>query len=384
MTVSGSAEPSGSGAAWAGEGVNWDAYTHEELYRMVWEGADVADVSGIAEEWRRHSATLADHAVHLRDQQAALREDWEGDAAELAATQLGSLADRVDDISARAATNQQAAQEASEALALVRAMLPPPPGAAPAATAETAAPVREPRQAAPTTADFTSMDFGELGMDYASAFRSMDFTQFAPTAPSSTSGTGGFYFWFGAPPTSPTTSSFGSVANGGSSMYFTDFVANQSKAQAVYAMQVYESSLNRGGQLVAGPGATDARTYGLDRAPSGATTGGWQPAAGGQPGGVPWDRLVGRGQQPLAPGPGVSGRLPAGMSAPLGGMPAAEAAAARTAGHGGMVPPVGARGAGAEDERHENRMPVIDRGLFSVEGQISVPVIGVTPSGAGQ
>ncbi|WP_179118270.1 WXG100 family type VII secretion target [Saccharothrix sp. ALI-22-I] len=81
-------------------GVNWDAYTHEELHDMLWREADVADVGTVAEEWRRHSAELAGQATELRDQQAALRAGWEGDAAELAGAGLGELADRLDTISA--------------------------------------------------------------------------------------------------------------------------------------------------------------------------------------------------------------------------------------------------------------------------------------------
>ncbi|MFC7614516.1 hypothetical protein ACFQV2_14275 [Actinokineospora soli] len=111
------------------DGVNWDAYTHEELHRMLWDQADVNEVAAIADEWRRHSAELADQAARLRDQQTALQEHWQGESAELAATRLGELAERVDGISARAAANERAAREAGEALALARATLPPPPGA---------------------------------------------------------------------------------------------------------------------------------------------------------------------------------------------------------------------------------------------------------------
>jgi hypothetical protein len=68
----------------------------------------------------------------------------------------------------------------------------------------------------------------------------------------------------------------------------------------------------------------------------------------------------------LAGGPGV----PAGQFA-------AESAAARAAGHGGVAPPVGGQ-RGADDERHENQMPTINHGLFTVEVPVSPAVIGET------
>ncbi|GAA4298408.1 hypothetical protein GCM10023148_57600 [Actinokineospora soli] len=48
---------------------------------------------------------------------------------------------------------------------------------------------------------------------------------------------------------------------------------------------------------------------------------------------------------------------------------------------GGMSPPVGQRGGGTEDEEHENRMPVLDHGLFAVDAPISAPVIGACAPG---
>jgi hypothetical protein len=56
----------------------------------------------------------------------------------------------------------------------------------------------------------------------------------------------------------------------------------------------------------------------------------------------------------------------------------AEAAAARAAGPGGMVPPVAQRGANADDEKHENQLPTLDHGLFNVEEPTMAPVIGLS------
>src|SRR5690606_15193345 len=79
-------------------GVNWDAYSHEELYQMLWQDADVADVSTIAAEWAQHRAALVNHAEVLREQKAALLESWQGSGAEEAARRLDVLAQRVEKI----------------------------------------------------------------------------------------------------------------------------------------------------------------------------------------------------------------------------------------------------------------------------------------------
>ena len=52
--------------------INWEAYSHEELHRMLWQDADVADVSTVASEWTRHRAALDTHAEVLREQRTAL------------------------------------------------------------------------------------------------------------------------------------------------------------------------------------------------------------------------------------------------------------------------------------------------------------------------
>src|SRR5690242_16826088 len=41
---------------------NWNAYTHQQLYDMLWQGADVGDVGTVAAEWGRHSSALTEHA----------------------------------------------------------------------------------------------------------------------------------------------------------------------------------------------------------------------------------------------------------------------------------------------------------------------------------
>lgn len=354
-------------------GTNWEAYTHEELHGMLWQEADVADVGAVAEEWRKHSAALADHAAALREQQAALASGWEGEAADLAVTRLGDLAGHVDDIGAHAAAAYKAAQEAADALARARTMMPPPPAAAPAADPATwFSPGMATVPTLPTLPTVPTVPTTQAAPAGGSYFW---FGAPPPANLPATTSSPTFYMTFGAPPTTNTASAFDAMATGGSSMYFNTYGADQAKQQAVYTMRVYESSLHDGNGLTA---TYAARSYGTGTAapaPGQSATGriaGEVP----RPGGVPWHRLV--GDSPLRPGPAVGAGTPGGGMPLPQTTPTPEPAAVRGAGHGGMVPPVAGRGnAGDDDEQHENRMPTIDQGLFVVDTRTSAPVIGV-------
>jgi hypothetical protein len=465
---------------------NWAAYSHEDLHRMLWQDADVAEVGAVADEWGRQHVALADHAAALRDQQGVLHATWDGEAGERAAVRLGELADRVDGISTQAGAAQRAAQDAGEALARARAMMPPPPAALPWTATPTgmtglggvagvgepigvggaaeptgtsgqdwsaassappappgwgagssaaampdysAASFAQPTMAdspppipdwsaassgpsadlgfpSPTAPDWSAASSGPSAMsDYSAASfappATMDFSppamadwsgsfaqpamadfslpsapdwsasSFAPPAVPSGSG---FYFTFGAQPATGTA--VNSVGAGGASMFADNFAAEQAKAQAVYTMRVYESSLPDGGDFVS---THAAHSFGTgSAAPAPGPSGGGQ-FAGPQPGGVPWERLVGG---PLRPGVAVG----AGVSAPGGAVPAVsglvrEPSAGRTAAQNGMVPPMNPRADRDDEGDHTNRMPVIDQGLFTVETWTSGPVIGGLTAG---
>lgn len=344
-------------------GMNWEAYSHDELYQMLWRDADVADVSTVAAEWAQHRAALNTHAEVLREQAVALQDSWHGPAAEEAANRLDALAARMEKISELAGAGQQAAQEAADALASARAMMPPPPSANPAAP------------------------FAELPA--VPALPAMPANPFAPPAPN-----------MFAPPPVPAAPSmdtaFGAVGSGGFSFYFGAATADQQKAQAVHAMQTYESRLMGGSRMIdearsAIPAATSAAHAAAGPAPG-------SPAAAG----VAWDRLVGPGPSSgVSTGVGMGvGAAPAiggtpGPGNPLGaggrmgalpGMPggpllpsphlAAEAAAARAGGPGGMVPPVGGQRGDSDNERHENLLPRLGHRLFDVDVHTSGSVIG--------
>lgn len=320
-----------AGAVPPEDGVNWEAYSHDELYQMLWQDADVADVSTVAREWAEHRTALTTHAEVLREQSAALRDSWQGAGAEEAAGRLEALAGRVEKISEFALAGEQATQEAADALAMARAMMPPPPGKSPA-----------PLAGVP--------EFGA-----------------APAAPTGS--------------TAPMSAAFGAVASGGASFYVGGDMTDQQKAQAVRAMQTYESSLADGSQRLGQargsiPAAATTQVAGAQAAPAPGNVGvGWQRLVGsGYGGGLGGGGLGGGQGAPTGPGvrfgvlPGVAGSgVPAGQLAE---------AAARAAGHGGMAPPVGGqRGVGAEEQRHENQLPTIDHGLFKVDTPTAVAVI---------
>lgn len=389
-------------------GVNWEAYSHDELYQMLWQDADVADVSTVATEWAKHHVALTTHAEVLREQCAALRDSWEGPGAEEAAKRLEALAARVEKVGELAQAGGQAAQEAADALAMARAMMPPPPGnpaapmtnpafttpafSSPVTTAFSlpVAPAATPAFSLPAAPAFTTPTFSLPAVPEAPASSSMSSLQ--SYMASMQSYLSSMQQSFASP--LPTTSTdmgtaFSAVSAGSASFYAGSAMEDQQKAQAVRTMQTYESSLTSSSQML---GTAREAVPAAAPLPAAATSPAQSVAAG-----VPWQRLVGSapvggglrtgaGVGMVAGGPGVAAIL--GPGARVGGMPLltgtglqaaqlAEAAAARASGTG-MVPPVGQRGVSADDEQHENQLPTLDHGLFDVEVPTAAPVIGLT------
>lgn len=341
--------------------VNWEAYSHDELYQMLWQDADVADVSAVATEWAQHRAALDTHAEVLREQRAAMLADWHGPAAQEAAGRLDTLAARVEKISELAHAGQLAAQEAADALAMARTMMPPPPT---------------------TSANWTSAQFGPPIPEVPAFSPAPNYSEmFAAPAVTTPSG-------------SDLGTSFGAVGSAGFSFYFGAVATDQQKAQAVRSMQTYESSLMGSGRMI------DEARGAIPPATSMARTGGTTVSTRvGTGGGVPWSRLVGAGPVPAAgigagvdpvigrpgspPGPGPRVEALPGLSGGRvvsAGPFAAEPGGARAATPGGMMPPIGGP-RGSDDERHENQLPTTDHGLFTIELPTSPAVIG-GPTGA--
>ncbi|MDX8148939.1 hypothetical protein SK854_42950 [Lentzea sp. BCCO 10_0061] len=351
-------------------GINWEAYSHEELHRMLWQDADVADVSTVAEEWTRHRAALDAHAEVLREQRAALVDGWAGAAAEEAAARLGALAERVEKISELAVAGQKAAQDSADALAAARAAMPPPPAPGttmpafaglPNAPASFALPSAPAPLGLPTAPAPFALPTAPAPFSLPSAPAPMALPS-APTMPAGA--TSGFYFYFGAAS------------------------ADQQKAQAIRAMQTYESSLNGSGRLIDDARGNIPQAASTPRAAATAQV--KTPSSGG----VPWQRLVGGGggggSVATTRGPvigaatPVSQQLTPGMRAGVmfgqhGGIAATGTLTAdpRTPAQNnamGAPPPGGARK--DEDEQHENQMPTLDHDLFAVTERVSPAVIG--------
>lgn len=332
--------------------INWEAYSHQQLHQMLWQDADVGDVSTVADEWTRHREALSTHAAVLREQRAALLDGWHGAAAEEAAARLTTLAERIEKISELAAAGQQAAQDSADALAAARAAMPPPPDAATMPASFTPASFALP--SAPSPFALPSAPFSLPGAPAPMAL---------PSAPTLPAGTSGFYFYFGAAS------------------------ADQQKAQAVRAMQTYESSLNGSGRLI-----DDARGNVPQAAPT-PRAAAVAPVQTPSSGGVPWQRLVGGGsggaattrgpvigavnpvsqQTQLSPGMRTGVMFGQTVGPTITGAPITDARSA--AQNGAMAsPPGGARK--DDDQEHENQMPTLDHGLFVVNERVSPAVIG--------
>ncbi|AHH99290.1 WXG100 family type VII secretion target [Kutzneria albida] len=320
---------------------NWNAYTHEQLYQMLWTNADPADVAAVSEEWGRHGTELRGHADSLREQRDALRANWSGQAAELASDRIGALGERAADSGARAGTVQQAAGSAGEALATARSSMPRPPG------------------------DPTGLALAS-GLAGAAAGAAVGGVVGAGAA------------GVGAAPGAAIGAAVGAVAGAGGSMFLANVAAAERKAEAVHVMQRYEQSLASSGQAIA-PAAARSSTVDSQQGAVAETglagyAGGGGSAGGG---GVPWRQLV--GASPLG-----AGQLGAGPAAGFGGaferaLLARAGAPPGPVGASGGMPPGGARGRGEREEQHRNRMPTVDNQLFALDEQVTNPVIGLAP-----
>lgn len=312
------------------EGTNWNAYTHEQLYAMLWDNADAADVTGVADEWGRHSAELAGHADAMQRQRSAMQDHWSSVSAEAATSRLGQIGDRTSGVGERASTVSHAAQNAGDALSVARNSMPPPPGDATGTVVGTGV----------AGAGAGAVVGGVIG-----------------------AAAGGV----GAVPGAMMGAAVGAAAAGGTSMFLASANAAGKKAEAVHVMAQYESELRRSSAAIAPPGAQGAAG---GSAPASTSAAGFAGVGGATTGGVPWGKLVG-GADPLG-GAGRAGAGLGGAMGALGGMGRGAGAAAN-----GMAPGrAGAAGGDDEELVHENKLPTIDQGLFDDDRPASAPVIG--------
>ncbi|WP_037353595.1 WXG100 family type VII secretion target [Amycolatopsis orientalis] len=326
-------------------GTNWNAYTHQQLYQMLWDKADVGDVSTVAAEWHRHGSEMRAHADSLKEQQGTLHQNWSGEAAERASGRLGSLGERASGIGDRAGTVGGAAQNAGDSLAVARNTMPKPPGD----------PTGGAVAAAAAGAGAGAVIGGILG-----------------------AGAGGI----GAGPGALMGAAIGAVAGGGASLFVANVAAAEQKAEAVHVMQRYEASLHKSSRAINPPpaGATTADSYGAgaDESTSASSYVGPLGGAGtGAGSGLPWSALT--TAAPVESGLSVGLRSALGMEGALLARNAAmaEMAAARAAGGNSMMPGRGAGASQEEEEEHKNKMPVLDQPLLHPEDKTISPVIGL-------
>ncbi|WP_406692223.1 hypothetical protein REH65_10035 [Saccharopolyspora sp. ID03-671] len=310
------------------EGTNWNAYTHEQLYAMVWENADAADATGIADEWGRHSTELAGHADAMHRQRSTMQQHWTSESADAATSALGLIGDRTSGVGERASTVSHATQNAGDALSSARNSMPPPPGDPTGTVAGTGV----------AGAGAGAVVGGVIG-----------------------AAAGGV----GAVPGAMIGAAVGAAAAGGTSMFLASTNAAAKKAEAVHVMTQYEAALRRSSAAIAPPGTPGAAG---GPAPAATTAAGISGVGAAASGGVPWAKLVG-GADPLG---GGAGRAAAGLGGAAGALRGLGAAGA-----GGMAPGRAGAASGEEDEQvHENKLPTIDRGLFDDDRPASAPVIG--------
>jgi hypothetical protein len=312
-------------------GTNWNAYTHEQLYQMLFQNADVGHVSSMAAEWGRHGSELSEHGEALRDQRGTLQSHWSGDAADPAADRLGEVGHRTSGAGARADTVGQATQGAGDALAVARSEMPPPPGD-------------------PTAAVLTG---GVAGAGAGAAIGAIV-----------GAGAGGI----GAGPGALMGAAIGAVAGGGASLFLANVAAAQKKAEAVHVMQRYEVGLRNSSQAIAPAGVTTANDYGVTTAAGSADGTG----AFGR-GGASWGQLT--GGDPLRSGGMAGFRASAAMENALAR--AGASLAASRAGYGSGMWPGAGMARGDDDTEHPNRLPTVNQRLFDVDDAASSSVIGL-------
>lgn len=295
-------------------GTNWNAYTHEQLYKMLREDADVGDVSAVAAEWGRHASALMGDADALREQLAALQSNWQGSASEQASERLAELRERISGIGTRAEAVQRAAQEAADALALARHTMPPPP-------------------ADPT----------------------------------------GFWMPEGTAPLDAVT--IGGTSMFDADVFDMGGKAEAVRVMQRYESSLQQSGHRI---APTPPGGTEARRYQVDGIEGAGTTPAALPGSGfqGTPGGVPWSRLVGGGTLGLGvtAGIGQGSALTTTLAAERTAL--SDLAAARRPMTGGFFPATGAQGGREGDDDHHNRLPAGDHRLFTLDERSCTAVIG--------
>lgn len=73
------------------EPVDWMTYSHQEMYRMVHDGLDLAGATAVSADWARLGEALGDIGDELNRIVQAFADAWQGDAADQAVHAVSSL-----------------------------------------------------------------------------------------------------------------------------------------------------------------------------------------------------------------------------------------------------------------------------------------------------
>ncbi|HEV2784661.1 MAG TPA: hypothetical protein VGX25_35200, partial [Actinophytocola sp.] len=111
--------------------IRWQGFSHEELYKLLHEGAGPAASAGPSRRWAAIAATLSEVGQDLRAAIGQTGSGWTGRAAGRAYDSLSGLVDWAGQTGAQASEMRRLVEEQAEFLARARAEMPVPDGAAP-------------------------------------------------------------------------------------------------------------------------------------------------------------------------------------------------------------------------------------------------------------
>lgn len=114
-------------------GVNWSAFTLEQLVNMVVDQASVPQLERLADDWRSTGDGVADAADYLADALDDLMDFWSGDSADKARYAVALNAQWVGDLGVTAKDMGGPIEEAAGALKSAQETMPKLPVAPPAA-----------------------------------------------------------------------------------------------------------------------------------------------------------------------------------------------------------------------------------------------------------
>jgi hypothetical protein len=109
------------------EHVDWMSYSHQQLYDMVNNGADLTGANDVAASWAKLSDMLSQMGDALNTALAASADGWQGPAADQARSNLGGLVSWTNDTGQNAVIVSGCVTRQADALQTARSSMPAPP-----------------------------------------------------------------------------------------------------------------------------------------------------------------------------------------------------------------------------------------------------------------